>query len=138
MAAWFAAFIRGGDDDIAKRRRITANLSLSFQRQPGDSCTRFTRANDFSCFASHREKPKPKKGNSRLFHSASVSLFFFFFPSIFPSSIRGSFRGSFSIEDLLFEISVPLSVVYFLLNFSKYIFISSENWVRYSRCAWDF
>lgn len=81
MAAWFAAFIRGGDDDIAKRRRITANLSLSFQRQPGDSCTRFTRANDFSCFASHREKPKPKKGNSRLFQ-ASVSLFFFFFFSL--------------------------------------------------------
>lgn len=96
---------RGGGRhrETSKDNCKSTNLSLSLSFQPGDSCTRFTRANDFSCFASHREKAKPKKGNSRLSQASMIGFAVFF-----------SFRGSFLIEDLLIEISVPWYIFFWI------------------------
>lgn len=106
-------------DDIAKRRRITANprISLSLFNQPASrqlhEIYAQTRANDFARLASHREKPPPllnalppsilllfvaesKKGSSRLFSRPRSSVACFFSRFLCRSSFRGS-PGSLSI-----------------------------------------
>lgn len=110
-------------DDIAKRRRITANprISLSLFNQPASrqlhEIYAQTRANDFAPLASHREKPPPllnalppsilllfvaesKKGSSRLFSRPRSSVAGFspdFYADLHSEALQDRSRFSFFV-----------------------------------------